>query len=95
MVITKSAKKIKRSSQDSFMYVWSEGGMAPFDDISKPARTIITSEGGRSASRTKHIIPYKDAYRRLLSELDQLSMFPKTMHKKEMSRSHSRFERLF
>ena len=84
--IAKSAKKIKRSSQDGFQYVWSEGSMAPFDDISKPARTIITSEGGKSASRTKHIIPYKDAYRRLLpSELDQLSMFPKNYTQKGKS----------
>jgi DNA (cytosine-5)-methyltransferase 1 len=80
---TKDSKKIIRKSEDqSFEYEWSEGKMPPFDDLNKPARTIITSEGGRSASRTKHIIQFNGAYRRLLpSELDQLNMFPKDFTK--------------
>ena len=48
---TRSAKKIKRTTTESYEYTWSEGKMAPFDDINRPARTIITSEGGGSASR--------------------------------------------
>ena len=53
-----------------------------YDSIDKPARTIITSEGGASASRTKHIIKYGKQYRRLLpSELDQLNMFKKDFTK--------------
>ena len=56
--------------------------MAPFDKKDVPSRTIITSEGGKTALRTKHIIQYKNAYRRLLpSELDMLSMFPKNFTK--------------
>ena len=79
---TRKSKTIEREVSSSYTYKWKEGSMPPFDDERKPARTIITSEGGRSASRTKHIIRYKNAYRRLIpSELDQLSMFPKNYTK--------------
>ena len=47
------------------------------DDLNKPARTIITSEGGKSASRTKHIIKSNESHRRLTpTELERLNMFP-------------------
>ena len=47
------------------------------DDLNKPARTIITSEGGKSPSRTKHIIKRKECLRRLTPiELERLNMFP-------------------
>ena len=79
----KGAKKQTRKSADGlFTYNWSEGGMSEHDSIDKPARTIITSEGGSAASRTKHIIKYGKQYRRLLpSELDQLNMFKKDFTK--------------
>lgn len=53
--------------------------MAFPDPIDSPARTILTSEGGGSASRSKHIVQAKDGrYRRLVpDELDQLQGFPK------------------
>ena len=53
--------------------------MAFPDALDAPARTILTNEGGGSASRTKHIIQTSDGrYRRLVpDELDQLQGFPK------------------
>jgi DNA (cytosine-5)-methyltransferase 1 len=47
------------------------------DCLQKPARTIITGEGGASASRFKHVIKVNDRYRRLTPlELERLNMFP-------------------
>ena len=47
------------------------------EPLDKPSRTIITSEGGTSPSRTKHLIKIKNKYRRLTPvELERLSMFP-------------------
>ena len=53
--------------------------MAFPDPVDCPARTILTSEGGGSASRSKHIVQAGDGrYRRLVpDELDQLQGFPK------------------
>ncbi len=61
-----------------FKYQWSEGGMSLTDDLNKPARTIITSEGGATPSRSKHLIRMDDGrYRRLTPvELERVSMFP-------------------
>ena len=51
--------------------------MSTTDNLDKPSRTIITSEGGKSASRTKHIIEIKGQHRRLFPiELERLNMFP-------------------
>lgn len=62
-----------------FTYQYSEGSMAFPDPLDCPARTILTSEGGGSASRSKHIVQTRDGrYRRLVpDELDQLQGFPK------------------
>ena len=49
------------------------------DPLDKPSRTIITSEGGKSPSRTTHVIkdPIDGRLRRLLPiELERLDMFP-------------------
>ncbi len=40
----------------SFAYGYKEGGMAFPDSLDAPGRTIITSEGGASVSRFKHVI---------------------------------------
>ena len=37
-------------------YRYSEGGMAFPDPLDRPARTVLTGEGGASASRFKHVI---------------------------------------
>ena len=56
-----------------------EGGMAFPDPLDKPSRTIITSEGGVTPSRFKHVIkdPDNGRMRRLIPlELERLNMFP-------------------
>lgn len=75
----KSSKSFPRVSADGHEYTYSEGAMAFPDDLSKPARTILTGEGGKSASRMKHIIiDDTGRYRRLVpEELEAIQMFPK------------------
>ena len=74
----KGAKKIERTSAEGYKYTFSEGAMAFPDPIDKPSRTIITGEGGPSASRFKHVILTPSGrYRRLMPiELERLNMFP-------------------
>ena len=74
----KGAKKIERISKEGFRYLFSEGGMPFPDSLDLPSRTIITGEGGSSASRFKHVIKTKSGrYRRLLPiELERMNMFP-------------------
>lgn len=80
----KGAKKIERVSKEGYKYIFSEGGMAFPDALDRPSRTIITGEGGPSASRFKHVVQTESGrYRRLLPiELERLNMFPDnhTMH---------------
>ena len=46
------------------------------DKLDKPSRTIITSEGGATPSRTKHVIETKQGLRRLTPrELEKLNGF--------------------
>lgn len=74
----KDAKKIERISKSGIPYLYSEGRIACPDELNKPARTIITSEGGKTPSRFKHIIFKDGKYRRLTPvELEGLSGFPK------------------
>ena len=74
----KGAKKIERVSKEGFKYMFSEGGMAFPDSLDQPSRTIITGEGGASASRFKRVVKTKSGrYRRLLPiELERMNMFP-------------------
>ncbi|GGG38705.1 cytosine-specific methyltransferase [Croceivirga lutea] len=73
----KGAKKESRTTKEGFKYKYSEGSMAFPDDISKPSRTIITGEGGKSASRFKHVIETAHGLRRLTPlELERLNGFP-------------------
>lgn len=61
-------------------YRYSEGGMAFPDPLDRPARTILTGEGGTSASRFKHVIqdPESGRLRRLVpEELEELNGFPR------------------
>ena len=76
----KGAKSEARvDKKTGFKYTYTEGAMAFPDPLDAPARTILTSEGGGSASRTKHIVQVENGrYRRLVpDELDQLQGFPK------------------
>lgn len=73
----KGAKKEMRKNAQGFEYNYSEGGMVFPDSLDKPSRTIITGEGGKSASRFKHVIKTPKGYRRLSPiELERLNMFP-------------------
>lgn len=74
----KGAKSIERIHKGSgAKYKYAEGAMAFPDLLSNPSRTILTGEGGSSASRFKHIIKTKRGYRRLTPiELERLNGFP-------------------
>lgn len=73
----KGPKKIKRLNPVGKEYWFVEGKMELYDAITKPSRTIITSEGGKSASRTRHLIKIGLTSRRLTPiELERLNMFP-------------------
>ena len=75
----KGSKSIERVNKTTgHKYTYSEGSMGFPDSLNKPSRTIITGEGGASASRFKHVIKINGKYRRLTPiELEQLNMFPK------------------
>jgi len=74
----KGAKSIERINKTTgHKYIYSEGSMGFPDCLNKPARTIITGEGGASASRFKHVIQVNGKHRRLTPvELERLNMFP-------------------
>lgn len=75
----KGAKHETRKTKDGFEFNYNEGGMAFPDSLDKPSRTIITSEGGETPSRFKHVIkdPVNGRLRRLIPlELERLDMFP-------------------
>jgi len=73
----KGPKKEMRKNADGYEYNYSEGGMIFPDPLDKPSRTIITGEGGKSASRFKHVIQTPKGFRRLSPvELERLNMFP-------------------
>jgi len=71
--------RVSMRDGEPYPYTYSEGRMQFPDNLDSPSRTIITSEGGKSASRFKHIIDPKknNTYRRLTPvELERLNMFP-------------------
>lgn len=75
----RAAKREPRVTSEGFEYMYTEGAMAWPDPTDRPARTILTGEGGASASRSKHaILGDSGRIRRLVpDELDQIQMFPK------------------
>ena len=78
----KDGKRFKRYKPDGSPYFWSEGSMELFQKDDEPLRTIITSEGGVSALRTRHLIklekPLYGCNYRILHplELERANMFP-------------------
>lgn len=73
----KGAKKLPRKSSNGHEYIFSEGPIAMIDAYDKPARTMLTSEGG--FSRTTHIVKDKKTGRiRLLTaeETERIQGFP-------------------
>jgi DNA (cytosine-5)-methyltransferase 1 len=75
----KGAKAVERVSASGHAYTFSEGAMSFPDPLDRPARTIITSEGGRAASRTRHVVCAQDGRLRRLTpeELEVLNGFPR------------------
>lgn len=73
----KLGRKLERKTKEGHSYIYSEGKMAFPDHLDKPARTIITAEGGKPPSRFKHLICQDGQYRRLTPiELERIQMFP-------------------
>lgn len=73
----KGAKKLSRIASNGHEYIFSEGAISMVDDYSKPARTMLTSEG--SFSRTTHIVKDKKTGRiRLITptEAERIQGFP-------------------
>ncbi len=75
----KGAKAFLRTSPSGHQYRYSEGGMLFPDSLSRPSRTIITAEGGKTPSRFKHVIETPEGrLRRLIpEELEELNGFPR------------------
>ena len=79
-----SKKEYKTNKVQGYQYKYAEGRMIFPDELKNPSRTIITTEGGSSPSRFKHVIEHNGKERRLTSiELERLNMFPfnHTKHK--------------
>ena len=75
----KGSKSLTRTSASGHDYTYTEGMMAFPDLPTRPARTIITSEGNASPSRTTHVVCHSDGrLRRLVpEELEALNGFPR------------------
>ncbi|WOV87390.1 DNA (cytosine-5-)-methyltransferase [Sporosarcina oncorhynchi] len=68
-------KKIERTTADGHKYSFSEGGMSPMDELDKPGRTMLTSEG--SINRSTHIVEVNGRKRFLTPlECERLNGFP-------------------
>lgn len=89
----RAAKRIDRVSKSGHPYVYTEGSMPWPDPTDRPARTILTSEGGKGASRMKHAVRGDSGrIRRLVpDELDQIQMFPKGWTDTGMTDGHRAF----
>lgn len=74
----KGAKSLKRTKKNGVVYSYDEGPMSFPDPLDRPARTIITAEGGATPSRFKHVVQMSDGrYRRLMPiELERINTFP-------------------
>lgn len=75
----KGSKRIVRSHRTSGeKYIFAEGNVEFPDPVNRPARTILTSEGGSYPSRTRHVVETARGLRRLIpEELEALNGFPK------------------
>lgn len=68
-------KKIQRETVDGHVYTYSEGGMSPYEDLSLPSRTMLTSEG--SVNRSTHFLYINNKYRLITPiEAERLQDFP-------------------
>ncbi len=74
----KGSKRELRRHRSGAEYVYTEGALPFPDPLDRPARTILTGEGGSAPSRFKHVVATTDGrYRRLTPvELERLNGFP-------------------
>jgi DNA (cytosine-5)-methyltransferase 1 len=75
----KGAKREERVHKASGMaYCYNEGPLPFPDPLDRPARTVLTAEGGTSPSRFKHVVATPSGrYRRLTPvELERINEFP-------------------
>lgn len=67
-------KKIERTTKEGHTYTFSEGSMSETDDLTKPGRTMLTSES--SINRSTHFIKVNGRYRVLTPiECERLNGF--------------------
>lgn len=74
----KGAKNEPRKTKGGFEYTYDEGPLPFPDPLDRPARTILTGEGGPSPSRFKHVVedPVTGKLRRLTPvEVERLNGF--------------------
>lgn len=80
----RGAKKINRTSADGHEYIYSEGGMSPFDSLDLPGRTMLTSEG--TVNRSTHLLFIDGRYRLITPiEAERLQDFPDNWTKYKMN----------
>ena len=73
----KGSKKEQRKKSNGDIFFYNEGPVVFPDPLDKAARTIITSEGGSTASRFKIVVNQNGKLRRLHPiELERINMFP-------------------
>lgn len=75
----KGAKDEPRTAKNGYQYRFREGALPFPDRLDRPARTILTSEGGRSANRSTHVVrdPQTRSLRTLRPvEVERLQGFP-------------------
>lgn len=73
----RGSKKIPRIDANGYEYMYSEGAMSPYDELTLPARTMLTSEG--TTNRSTHIIKDpKTGKLRILTpvECERINQFP-------------------
>lgn len=71
----RGAKKINRTSKDGHEYLYSEGKMSKYDELDKPSRTMLTSEG--TTNRSTHILKQNGIVRLITPiEAERLQDFP-------------------
>lgn len=71
----RGGKREQRTAANGHEYMYTEGSMSPVDDLDKPGRTMLTSEG--TTNRSTHIVDI-DGKKRLLTpiECERLNGFP-------------------
>jgi len=74
-IYLRGGKREERVAQNGHKYIYTEGSMSPVDDLDKPGRTMLTSEG--STNRSTHIVE-QNGQKRLLTpiECERLNGFP-------------------